>query len=395
MVYAKIDWYTVLLYNTSFEEVLKRLNCFADCCDEILNSGYQRSVGYRTDVVYTSNGVSLSVNFDDMVSVEEEHIFFTKWSELRLDISGQGLDYLRALNDDIDSSLCDINFWGGEGFFKITRCDFAFDFVNYYGSFLDEFIYKLQDLERAYKIQRGNDGNTYLGCQGAGRNTAYNMKTGSNVKCLYLGTTRSDKLVRIYDKKLEQTKNGVFIKPIPKYFKENGDGEVKSWFRIEFQTRRKFAHKYLYGCGGDLKVVLRELFDIYQCKDPETKDTFEFIKKLYDWDKLPKIIENLHFTELPKKVLDKAHDTLSRYARSLFLVYAKYGVNGIMKILYNYLEKCNNPITLQQMNANIALRHDIVRLYEEEGYGHIYHFKIENDEIELTGWDFFDLNDPY
>lgn len=123
-------------------------------CDEILNSGYQRSVGYRTDVVYSVNGVSLSVKFDDMLNVAEENIFFNKWSEVRLDISGGGLDYLRTVNDGIDKNFCDVSYWGHEGSFKITRCDFAFDFVNYYKSFLDEFLYKLQDLERSFVIQR-------------------------------------------------------------------------------------------------------------------------------------------------------------------------------------------------------------------------------------------------
>lgn len=239
MVYAKIDWYTVLLYNVSFEDVLKKLNCVYDICDEILNSGYQHSEGYRTDMVYSVNGVTLQVNFDDVLLVDKDNIFFNKWKSLRLDISGSGLDYLRTLNKGIDANFCDVNFWGQEGTYKVTRCDFAFDFVNHYGSFLDEFIYKLQDLQRNNIIERGNDGNTYLGTQmgvdGRGRRTAYNMRTGSNVKCLYLGTTRSDKLVRIYDKKLEQTKNGVFKKGVPQYF-QGDDKDVKSWFRIEFQT---------------------------------------------------------------------------------------------------------------------------------------------------------------
>lgn len=296
MLYAKIDWYTVLLYNVSFKEVLEKLNCFADICDEIMNSGYQRSVGYRTDVVYSVNGVSLSVKFDDMIGVEEANVFFVKWSELRLDISGSGLDYLRALHNSFDSCLCDENFWG-EVQFKVTRCDFAFDFVNYYSCFLDEFIFKLQDLERSRNIERGNDGNFYLGNLGkSSTRVSYNYRVGSGVKILYLGTVRSDKMVRIYDKKLEQSKNGVFIKPLPKYFIKNGDGEVRSWFRVEFQTRRKYAHQFLFGSNGELKSVLRELFDIYRVKDPTTGKVFNCLQKLCDWDSLPKIIENLHFT---------------------------------------------------------------------------------------------------
>lgn len=392
MLYAKIDWYTVLLYNTSFKDVLEKLNCFADVCDEILNSGYQRSVGYRTDIVYSSNGVNVSVKMDDTLGVDEENMFFNKWSELRLDISGQGLDYLRALNDNLDLSLCDIHFWGDELSFKITRCDFAFDFVNYYSSFLDEFIFKLQDLERSFSLSRGSDGNIYLGTVGKGgsfgRRTAYNYRVGSDVKCLYLGTVRSDKLVRIYDKKLEQSKGGVFLKPLPKYFADNGDGEVNSWFRIEFQTRRKFAHKYLFGCGGDLKVVLRELFDTYQCKDPTTGQAFEFIKKLYNWDSLPKFIDNLHFTELPVAVIIRAERQLTTQAiKNLTLYYGVYGINGILSLIQNYLDSINDPgECLSLINSNIAFRNRYSRLLAEENLSELWHLHYKDDKFSIGDW---------
>lgn len=401
MIYAKIDWYTVLLYNMSFKDVLEKLNCADDICDEIMNSGYQHSKGYRTDVIYTKNGVTLSVDFDDSLGVDDDYIFLNKWKELRLDISGSGLDYLRTLNKGIDANFCDINFWGEQGTYKITRCDFAFDFVNHYGSFLDEFIFKLQDLERSFEIQKGLDGNTYLGCMGAGRNTCYNMKTGSGVKCLYLGTTRSDKLVRIYDKKMEQTKNGVFKKGVPQYFQDD-DKNVKSWFRIEFQTRRKLAQKYLFGCMGSLKRVLRELFEIYQCKDPVTKQPFEFIKKLFDWSSLPKIVENLHFTELVKKVLVKARNQLETQAvKNLVLFYGRYGLNGILSIIENYLNMLNrankappyssvtNPldyIPLREINANIAFRCRYAQLLAEEELTELPYLHYKNDEFYIGDW---------
>lgn len=388
MLYAKIDWYTVLLYNTSFKDVLEKLNCFADICDEILNSGYQRSVGYRTDIVYSSNGVNLSVKMDDTLGVDDANMFFNKWSELRLDISGQGLDYLRALNDNLDSSLCDIHFWGDEGSFKITRCDFAFDFVNYYSSFLDEFIFKLQDLERNLSVTHAQDGNRYLGIYGGmGRNTAYNYRIGSGVKCLYLGTTRSDKLVRIYDKKMEQSKNGVFIRPIPVYF-EGEDKNVGSWFRIEFQTRRKFAHKYLFGCRGDLKVVLRDLFDTYQCKDPTTGQPFEFIKKLFNWDSLPKFIDNLHFTELPEKVIVRAKRQLTTQAiKNLTLYYGVYGINGILSLIQSYLDSINDPgECLSLINSNIAFRNRYSHLLAEENLSELWHLHYKDDKFSIGVW---------
>lgn len=405
MVYAKLDWYTVMLHNMSFKEVLEKLNCFSDICDEILNSGYQRSYGYSTDIVYSVNGVSVQVNFDDILSVNEENIFFTKWSTLRLDLSGSGLDYLRTLNDNLEAMLMDKSFWGEEGFYTITRCDFAFDFVNHFGSFLDLFINRLHELERSFKIERGRDGNTYLGTSMGvdqrGRNTTYSMRVGSKEKCLYLGSNKSKKLVRIYDKKMQQTQNGVFVKGVPQYF-QGDDKNVDSWFRIELQTRREYAHKYLFGCNGTLKTVLRELFDTYQCKDPETKQTFDFIMKLYDWDTLPKIIENLHFTELSKKVLVRAKEQLQTQAvKNLILFYGKYGLNGILSIIEGYLNMINRAnkappyssvkdprdrIPLREINSNIAFRCRYSQLLEEEGLKELPFLHYLNDEFFIGDW---------
>lgn len=389
MLYAKIDWYTVLLYNKSFYDVLDNLNVLSDLEGEVLSEGYQRSLGYRTDVVYSVNGISMSVKWDDLVTVKNEDVFCNTWSELRLDISGQGLDYLRALNKNFDFLLCDLNFWGDESSFKLTRCDFAFDFVNYYSSFLDEFIFKLQDLERNLAVSHGKDGNRYLGIYGGmGRNTAYNYKVGSNIKCLYLGTTRSDKLLRIYDKKMEQSRNNVFIRPLPAYFAENGDKEVNSWFRIEFQCRRKFAHKFLFGCNGNLKVVLREIFDMYQCKDPQTGQAFEFIKKLYNWDSLPKFIDNLHFTELPVPVIVKASLQLkTQCIKNLTLFYGVYGINGILSLIQDYLDSINDPgECLSLINSNIAFRNRYANLLAEENLSELWHLHYKDDKFSIGDW---------
>ena len=91
---------------------------------------------------------------------------------------------------------------------------------------------------------------------------------------------------------LQYQKNGVLVKPLPEAFKD--EGEVTSWFRIELQTRRKSATEFLFGTDGDLKRVLRTVFDNYKFIDRSGR-VLPFIENLYDWEKIPAIIQNANF----------------------------------------------------------------------------------------------------
>ncbi len=285
MIYAKLDWYTVMLYNTSIECALSKLNIDTEIYEELLASCYERSYGFTSKAVFSVYGISCELDQDDYLSTEQGSIFHKKFGKIRLDISGHGLDYLRGFFE-VDTKLMSPDFWGERQDFNVTRSDFAFDFVNYQPEFVDTFLNYLKDKERAGDLTPHS---SRLNCGGR-RAIQYSYRCGDQ-KTLYLGSTRGDKLLRIYDKLLQYQKNGVLMKPLPEAFKD--EGEVKSWFRIEFQTRRKSAEAYLYGYKK-LEDTLRFIFKEYMIRDEQGKP-LDFIMNLYDWDKLPEIRQNANF----------------------------------------------------------------------------------------------------
>ncbi len=290
MVYAKLDWFTVLMYHCSFKDILEKFHVYNEAYDQFLSEPMMRNAGYTTDVIFSSDYLVLSVDINSYIKRDDD-IFATVWDKVRIDISGTKLDGLRAVfneyEQDLDALLLTQEFFGTyKEDFTVTRADFAFDFVNHQGDFLDNLLGWIKKCEYDRNFGSGFNNSFYLGSNG--RTSKYSYRCGSGEKCVYFGTVRSDKLLRIYDKKLEQTKQGVFIPPA--CFAEYGDREVDSWFRIELQTRRNKSYEVLYSCNGDLKNVLSYVFDNYLIHDPKTHRPLQIFLDLYDFKKLPKLI---------------------------------------------------------------------------------------------------------
>lgn len=292
MVYSKLDWYTVMLYSTDIFSILDKLEIKHDHFQELLESGYERSQGFSSVFVFSVHGISLELKYDDYLTCDTDSIFNTVYSKIRLDISGKGLDYLRGRGFDVDQNFTTETFWGErDKDYKITRSDFAFDFVNYIPDFLDDFLNWIKDAERTGLMISHNSRLSV----GRRSGIQYSYRCGDQ-KTLYLGSTRGDKLIRIYDKLMEQTaKNGIWKSEPPQDFTENEpNGDIYSWYRIEFQTRRKCADDYLFGIDSDLSRVLRILFDEYKIRD-RSGNVLPFIEKLFNWETLPPVRKIKHF----------------------------------------------------------------------------------------------------
>lgn len=364
MIYSKLDWYTVVLYSTDIFSILDKLEIKHDHFEELLSSGYERSQGFSSVFVWSAYNISLEVKYDDYLSTDGSSLFTSKFSKIRLDISGKGLDYLRSRKFDVDTNFTDDTFWGERGKdYKITRSDFAFDFVNYQGDFLDNFLNWIKERERDGVISAHN---ARL-ITGRGGGVQYSYRCGDQ-KTLYLGSTRGDKLVRIYDKLLEQSKNGVLMHELPKTFTENEpDGNVDSWFRIEFQTRRKCADDYLFCIDHDLSRVLRVMFDEYRVREKDGS-VLPFIEKLYKWDDLPPIRKMFDFVELPVKVLDRSAAYISGQAfKSIFYVYVRYGPDGLVNLINERAKNIYNSDSASASYTEISLRVNLERMLSEEG----------------------------
>ena len=131
MIYAKLDWYSVVLYNYSVDDILKRLNIYNEIFEDLTSNGYERSQGFSSVFVFSYAGISIELRFDDYLTTDRDSLFSTKYKKIRLDISGTGLDYLRQFMLP-DTVFTKPDFWGeNQKDYNVTRSDFAFDFVNY------------------------------------------------------------------------------------------------------------------------------------------------------------------------------------------------------------------------------------------------------------------------
>lgn len=212
MIYSKLDNYTVMLYNASFKTALKKLCMYDEGMDMLLSEGLKECL-HMIDKQYliNINGIRFSLYIDDMDYLMDscggEVLPFSEMEldKIRIEMSGSGLDWLRSRSAislfDPDGDLHSEEFWAPT-LFKVTRCDFAFDFVNCFDSFLDEFIAWIRNLEKdGYLI----DKSARLRCGSRG-GVSYKYHWGNTIRCFYIGSSSSDHYLRIYDKLLETAK---------------------------------------------------------------------------------------------------------------------------------------------------------------------------------------------
>lgn len=299
-IYAKLDWLTAVYTKATVREVFTTVFCnMVDDIelDQAFSKRVQHSYGYATDLFINVNGVNFAfhmaevndkIQYADLANVEAFSFFELRFDYLRLDISGSGLDYLRSLGIKVDSHFRSEKFLGGEAFgfdlkFHLTRVDTAFDLVNYFGGFLD----------RQIEICRncGNPDTLRIGLVGKNAGVAYSIREGDQ-KTLYLGTGRSDKLLRIYDKKLQYRKAGA-LGNCP-YNATLKDGTVivpDTWIRIELQCRRPEATSLVMFSADSFLDVFMWIKSNFAIRN-EQNALDESWEELFDWAKCKTIIQN-------------------------------------------------------------------------------------------------------
>lgn len=275
----------------------------------------------------------------------DEAIFQVTFPSIKLDISGDGLDFLRQHFKGLN--FCDfsvdqyLRLLGSPldkvyfGKCSVTRCDFAFDLVDYKGEFLDDCITYIN----AFRELSGNK-QVRLSCGGIPSGLAFSIKDGLSQKTLYLGNTSSDCFLRIYDKKMEYCdEQGAFKKPCP-----YGES-INSWIRIELQLRRTKAQSVLYGSPkADFHTfflgVFRFVFERYAfidkdyCKTSPSRKVESFWSDLFDWETITRLICNSHFvqfTQDPVKKLD--HYILKQVRNPLLLFFGLHGIDAGLLML--------------------------------------------------------------
>ena len=326
-IYTKIDWYSAMFEDMSFMDVLRWLKLDVYVSDFLIGMR-ERLSGFDEMFVFSYEGINLETRqfnfFGDQLS---ENCFEKKIPKIRLDISGSGLEFLRSTGMDPDVYLRQEENIPQP--FHCTRCDFAYDLINYKPEFLDQLIdyarnhHTAADRLCVYKLNTG---------------IKYSIRTGGQ-KTIYLGASTSDKMLRVYDKRLQ------FIDPSTQvYKKQNPYNNPDSWIRIELQTRNKTAHGLCYG-KGDMLSIFRYVYETYQFSDVENTTQHNrrpaaFWQDLFDWEQIPRIIQNANSDESVTPYKDRVTDSFfARNSDSFMLVYTRLGPEEFARRLNAQLSK--------------------------------------------------------
>lgn len=319
-IVPKIDWFSVMLAEVSIQDIFCWLGVpdVIDFDDAILKNFYQMSMGYDERLFFSWNGITVSFSLFDVKDIPLDLNFFELVvPRVKLDLSGTGLDFLRLQNIDIDAFLRNVKSY--EYFsnpYSITRCDFAFDLLNWQPDFLD----------RCFEYVRNHHtSSNRLCCCGLTSSLAYTERHGS-AETLYIGSPTSDKLLRIYNKKLQfiDRETGAYTKP---NFYSNPD----SWIRIEWQLRNKKAVDILFG-DGDFFSIYKKIYESYPFADLNTpshrrvKHPFwdELFKADDDFNEIRSLVmnKNIHFVQLvvprDQTIAERLPFDLIRYIEFIF-----------------------------------------------------------------------------
>lgn len=327
-IYTKIDWFSAMFEDMTFMDILKWLKIDFFVTDFLVGCT-ERLSGFDEHFVYTYEGINLETRQFNLFGYEgTEDAFHKKVPKIRLDISGSGLDFLRSLKlYDPDVYLRDYDNIPQP--FHCTRCDFAYDLINYKEDFLDQLIHYARtnateaDRLCIFKLNTG---------------IKYSIRTGGQ-KTIYLGASTSDKMLRVYDKRLQ------YIDPSTKLYKKANDyGNPDSWIRIELQTRNKQAHRLCYG-QGDMLSIFRFIYETYQFTDTvntthHNRKPAQFWIDLFNWEEIPNIIQNAKSVQSVVSYKDRVTDSFfQRYIVSFLLVYTRLGKAEFEKRISEFLSK--------------------------------------------------------
>lgn len=327
-IYCKIDWFTVMFEDHTINDVLTFLK-LSNFASEFSQNIFERCHGYDDYFVFHYEGISIEARKMYLYGSQEGDLFDLTIPQLRLDISGTGLDYLRSTGINVESYFRTVSNYPER--FHLTRCDFAFDFINYMPDLCDKVIdhclnhHLDSDRIAIYQMPSGYKYRVALGGQ----------------KTLYLGATTSERMLRIYDKRLQYIDHRTGI-----YVKDNPYDNPVSWIRVELQLRRKSAAKICLS-DSDSISILKYIYEQYCFADTEhttqnNRRPVEWWSAIFDWDRIPQIIQNFEEIEF----VSMADRTIQNfYNRGIFSFVATYSILGhdqFFKMLNDFFIKLND-----------------------------------------------------
>lgn len=346
-VYCKIDWLTVMFFDCSINNILTWLN-LGSCVSDFLATVYEQSRGYDNVFKFSYNGILIETSSAAFYGQQLDlSIFDVICQKIRLELSGSALDYLRSCGIDFNEyRFVKPNLPDG-GSYHFTRSDWAFDFINYKSYFVDRLI------DHINKHRLPSDRVPLASTNGA---ISCKMVLGGQ-KTVYLGSSQSDRMLRVYDKRLQYINMNTGC-----YIKENPYQNPSSWFRIEWQTRNKFANSLVIGVDSngvpsDFKSILKDIFIRYAFADGTfnnnhaQRPVVDFWNELLPWSDLEtRIIQNANYVQ-PKSPEQRIIDSFESICmRNFIFYYSILGRDEVERRINLYLRSLSNvdPVSIRR-----------------------------------------------
>lgn len=340
-IYTKIDWLTMMFFDCSMQDILEWLK-FGDLVVDFCQGFFQRCRGFDTNFFFTFNGVTLETSDFNFYGCDiDVSLFDIVVPKIRLEVSGSGLDYLRSQGIDIDEYIKVSPILPDGAAYHLTRVDYAFDFIN----FCPEFVDRLIDHINTHKLP-------------SERVPVLNLKGG--IKCkvvtggqktVYLGSPQSDRMLRVYDKRMQYVDLSTGI-----YKKSNPYGDPDSWIRVEWQLRNEFANSVV---RSDLehKHILKEIFERYSFSEgsnSHNRKPVDFWLNLFEWEEVEKrIIQKASFIQISTP----SEEVINRFEkvmlRSFIYYYTLRGANGLQDACNKYLLSLygDDPVSMRRYSV--------------------------------------------
>jgi len=325
--YFKFDWLTFMVYHVNMKEVLKLLD-LSDYLSDFLANVTEMDRDYETVEVFNFNGVRIdfSNQFLYLDDPRKETIFDKQFPKMRVDISGSGLDFLRSQGFDVNSFIRQLPKYEN---IKVNRVDWAYDFVNADEDYLDLIANEIRNLQIAGCLTPGSR----LKTLNTNRNYIYDLQEGCDKQILYIGATRSERKLRIYDKYLQYVQDGIIKKEIPEF---KDDPIVKSWLRVELQTRHAFASSFLKTVSATDNFYenawswIAENYTIMNDFDLHIMYGFE---KLFSYVGKAPIILNENYKYVP--VLEQVDNSIEKNLTTLAFYFLRFGFDALADKIYD------------------------------------------------------------
>ena len=353
LVTGKLDYYSAMFYDRSFSDVLRWLRVdideFRDQFQEEQRSQFFGMENWR----FEYDNIVLYAQNCGYYGIDDDRFFDRVVPRIKLDLKGKGLDSLRARweSDRDNLKVSPASYITVDDFLrddfrlldekqKVTRVDYAIDLVNYAPDFLDKVLWHIDDFAHE---------NGTVACVG-GRGHRYQYRTfGGTSKGCYIGSNTSNRFLRIYDKKIEQTDRRTGLYKIG-----NPYNNPDSWIRIELQCKNDEAGRLLFSLG-DHKSIFKWITETYGLADvtkPHPYPLVDFWAKLMDWSKIERLYTEYSFCSTHKNLTSQVVEQFeARLPRSIvaMLILQQNGVdlNEYFKSAVEFMSTPNNDAHLE------------------------------------------------